>query len=112
MGSDRTGLEHALSVVLRDAGYAVHSSNAVTAVVVRPDGGPVTGDKGVTDTVRRYPTRYACVVRASGNHWGVSHFTIQLLDTETGRILHSVSSGRGTSYSPDEVAQSFRKLLS
>ncbi len=104
-----TGLEHALFLAFRDAGFDVRSANAFNLVVTRAEGG--SESEGRTDVFRRFDTRYVCQVKGYGFQSQIPTFSLQILDVTSGKVLLHMASGQGRNHSVKEIVTRLKPYL-
>ena len=110
IGPDMPGLEHSVIKALKDSGFDVFSGSIVSLVYTNPAAQTASGTEVQQEVARKFQTRYLCKIKSMGFGTLISGFTIQLINTESGKILFSINGSDG-SYSPDEIAKTLVSAL-
>ena len=110
IGPDMPGLEHNLIKALKNSGFDVFSSSIVSMVYTNPSTQTASGAEVQQEVARKFQTRYLCKIKSMGYGNVVSGFTIQLINTESGKILFSINGSDGN-YSPDQIAKTLISAL-
>ncbi len=110
IGPDMPGLEHGVIKALKDSGFEVFSGSIVSTIYTNPEAQSASGGGVQQEVVRKFQTRYLCRIKSIGYGSHVSGFTLQLVNTESGKIILSINGSSG-SYSPDEIANALVSAL-